>query len=133
MSHPDFGRSARHRLRQSDPEEDPFFRIGIYSSPNNKTKASNTLMKRLLAFFYGEKTTVATFLKALMTLNSVTTWDIASALQKSQSHVSQIVSGRREPSKYEASIIAALVGWTDLGVLFPGTFSGQSNPQEESK
>ena len=76
---------------------------------------------------------MATFLKALMTLNSVTTWDIAAALQKSQSHVSQIVSGRREPSKYEASIIAALVGWTDLEVLFPGTFSGQSEPQKEKE
>ena len=42
---------------------------------------------------------MARFLKALMTMHEVTTWDIASALQKSQSHASQIVCGRRAPSK----------------------------------
>lgn len=65
-----------------------------------------------------------------MVKNDVTTWDIASALQKSQSTASQIVAGRRAPSRYEANIIAALVGWTDVEVLFP-TFKGQSKPQED--
>ena len=75
---------------------------------------------------------MARFLKALMTMHNVTTWDIASALNKSQSHASRIVCGRSDPSRYEANIIAALVGWTDVEALFP-TISGQSKPQEEEK
>ena len=76
---------------------------------------------------------MARFLKALMTMHDITTWDIASALNKSQSHASRIVCGRSDPSRYEANIIAALVGWTEVEVLFPSTFSGQSNPQKEKE
>ncbi len=65
-------------------------------------------------------------------MHNITTWDIASALDKSQSHASQIVCGRSDPSRYEANIIAALVSWTDVEVLFPDTFSGQSTPQKEA-
>ena len=74
---------------------------------------------------------MARFLKALMTMHNITTWDIASALNKSQSHASRIVCGRSDPSRYEANIIAALVGWTEVEVLFPNTFRSQSKPQEE--
>ncbi len=74
---------------------------------------------------------MARFLKVLMTMHDKTTWDIASALQKSQSHASQIVCGRRAPSRYEANIIAAMVSWPEVEVLFPDTFSGQSKPQKE--